>query len=164
MSDLIRLPAPCSADSFITCDLDGYFKLSEGQGANRDAIRMTKRGRLSMPALAAYMTDLGHAESLALKDFTAAEIKHGVNVDHPDKTRADAAVDVASGRVLRLAAWIAAARPSCPADIGLQARLILSLSGPLGCIKRDEYDALIAGAQKLTAPPTNPSQGVAHAA
>lgn len=146
---LIRLPAPCCADSFITCDADGYFKRSEGQGANRDAMRMTRCGRLSMPALAAYMTELRHAEALALGAHSTAERTHGVLSDHPDIIRAEANVGRASDRVLRLLAWVSAARPVDPVDIGTQIYLILSITGEGGCIRPDELKAFQAASHVL---------------
>lgn len=163
MSDLIRLPAPCSIDSFITCDVNGYFKRSEGAGANRDAMRMTKGGRLSMRAMAAFMTDLNHAEDLAHAAFNQMEKKHGIRGEHPDKTAACENAGRACERVTRLLAWVAAMRPTYPVDIGLQVSLILKHSGPLGCISKEEHAALMAGAKALTNPPTN-GQGVNRAA
>lgn len=158
MTDLIRLPAPCGIDCFITCDRDGYFKRSEGQGAHLDAMRMTRGARLSMPALSAYMTDLTHAETSAHDAYDAAETLHGVKGSHPDKIATRAALCASSAKVFRLLAWIVTMRPTDPVNIGIQARLILSVSGPLGCIKRDEYEALMAGAKALTIPPPEAQQ------
>ena len=93
MRSLITLPAPCSFDTALTFDADGYFKRSHGQGAHSDAMRMIKGEKLHMPSMAAFWTELSHAENIALKAFSATETKHGVKGNHPEKTKASQAVE-----------------------------------------------------------------------
>ena len=149
MSDLITLPAPSSFDGSITVDADGYFKTSQGDCAARDAIRMTKDGRLSISAMCALMSELRQAEDIALAAHSKAENLHGVQADCPEKDATEKAVSIASDKVLRLLAWIAAARPTTPEDIGRQIRVIMSISGIGGCINRDEFAAFNAASVAL---------------
>jgi len=145
----MTLPAPCSFETALTFDADGYFKKAKGQGANRDAIRMTRNGRLSISAMAAMLTELRHSEEAALKAFTVAENTYGVQGEHLAKDKAQRAVCAASSKALRLLDWIAAARPSTPDDIGRQIKAILSVSSDVGIIERGQLAALSAASSAL---------------
>ena len=149
MSDLITLPAPSSFDGSITVDADGYFKTSQGDCAARDAIRMTKDGRLSISAMCALMSELRQAEDIALAAHSKAENLHGVQADCPEKDATEKAVSIASDKVLRLLAWIAVARPSQPDDIGRQIQAIIAISGGGGIMRRNELNALSAASVAL---------------
>lgn len=146
---LITLPAPSNVDGSITVDAQGHFKTSDGEGVARDVLRMTHNGRLSVPAMCAFMKELRQCEDIALAAHSKAETLHGVQGDCPEKDDTEKAVAVATDKVLRLLAWIAAVRPSAPADIGLQIRAIMDINGKGGCIRLDEFDAILAASAAL---------------
>lgn len=163
-TDNITLPAPRFRGATITTDASGFFVSASNDSAASDASRMMRNGRLSILAMSEFMTELKQAESDALAAHNKAELRYGVNGNHPAKEATEKAMNAALDTVDALLDWIAAMRPTKPADIGLQIRLIMREFCPMACIRPNCHKALQAASMALCGDPEPDKERLSHAA